>query len=94
MTNPTTHDFLKRVQGIFFDRLDKKTGWGRNEIRRAYLESVAEAAYDIVATRPERPSEPPKPHPPGNETCRKDWPPQSPAEPLMPFACDRNDPPW
>jgi len=33
---------FEKLKQIFFSKLEKKTGWGRNEIKRVWLESVTE----------------------------------------------------
>ena len=37
---PTTEDTISNIKDKFFKRLDSKTGWGKNEIKQAFLEST------------------------------------------------------
>ena len=39
---------LKRIEEIFSQKLQSKTGWGRNEIILIYKESVTEAVLEFV----------------------------------------------
>lgn len=39
---------IKLIEEIFYRKLESKTGWGRNEIKAAYQESVSEAALKII----------------------------------------------
>ena len=39
---------LKRIEEIFSQKLQSKTGWGRNEIILIYKESVTEAILEFV----------------------------------------------
>lgn len=39
---------LKRIEEIFNQKLQLKTGWGRNEIILIYKESVAEAIIEFI----------------------------------------------
>jgi hypothetical protein len=41
---------LKRIEEIFAEKLQAKTGWGRNEIMQAYRESVNEALMELLDT--------------------------------------------
>jgi hypothetical protein len=43
--NRQVFDDLKR---IFFSRLERKTGWGKEELKREYIESVNEALFGEV----------------------------------------------
>ena len=40
-------ELLARIEEIFFFKLNAKTGWGRNEIKNAYLQAVNEALLEI-----------------------------------------------
>ena len=42
---------LKRIEEIFAEKLQSKTGWGRNEIMQAYKESVNEALIELLDIR-------------------------------------------
>lgn len=37
------NELLKNIKKLFLEKLQLKTGWGRNEIIRAYQQSVNEA---------------------------------------------------
>lgn len=39
---------LKRIEEIFTEKLQLKTGWGRNEILIAYKEAVNEAVLEML----------------------------------------------
>ena len=39
---------LKRIEDLFFERLKIKTGWGKNEVRKAYSEAVNEALMEAL----------------------------------------------
>ena len=39
---------LKRIEEIFNQKLQSKTGWGRNEIILIYKESVTEAVLEFI----------------------------------------------
>lgn len=39
---------LKRIEEIFNQKLQSKTGWGRNEIIIIYKESVTEAVLEFI----------------------------------------------
>ena len=36
------------IQTIFYEKLESKTGWGKNEIKHLYAQSVAEAALQMI----------------------------------------------
>lgn len=37
---------LKRVEELFFAKLEAKTGWGRNEIKQLYIDAQREALLE------------------------------------------------
>jgi len=39
---------LERIQEIFFEKLQGKTGWGRNEIQSIYKDAVTQALLETV----------------------------------------------
>lgn len=39
---------LKRIEEIFYSKLQAKTGWGRNEIMKAYKDTVNEALIECI----------------------------------------------
>lgn len=39
---------LERIEAIFTEKLQAKTGWGRNEILAAYKDSVNEALMELL----------------------------------------------
>jgi len=39
---------IETIESIFFEKLNAKTGWGRNEIRELYKSSVAQAALELL----------------------------------------------
>lgn len=43
-----TSDLLKRVRELFEQRLQAKTGWGRNELLVQYDQAVNEALMEAV----------------------------------------------
>lgn len=45
-----TKDLLKRIEEIFHEKLQTKTGWGRNEIASIYQASVNEALMELADT--------------------------------------------
>jgi hypothetical protein len=48
MDNMKTKDLLKRIEAIFHEKLQSKTGWGRNEITGIYQASVNEALMELA----------------------------------------------
>lgn len=44
----TTKQLLQRIEQLFHEKLQAKTGWGRNEIHALYRESVNEALMEAV----------------------------------------------
>jgi hypothetical protein len=42
-------ELLTRIEQIFTEKLQEKTGWGRNQILTIYKESVNEAILEIYA---------------------------------------------
>lgn len=42
-------ELLKRIEELFFAKLQAKTGWGRNEIMAAYHEAQREALMELLA---------------------------------------------
>lgn len=42
----TRRDVLKSMSRIFEEKLQKKTGWGRNEVLSIFKESIIEALVD------------------------------------------------
>jgi len=43
-----TKEVIKRIEELFFAKLQEKTGWGRNEIKELYREAVAEALMEFL----------------------------------------------
>ncbi len=41
-------ELLKRIEELFTQKLQQKTGWGRNEVLAAYKESVSEAILELM----------------------------------------------
>lgn len=39
---------LKRIEELFIEKLQAKTGWGRNEILTTYKEAVNEAILEML----------------------------------------------
>jgi hypothetical protein len=39
---------LKRIEEIFIEKLQIKTGWGRNDIISIYKEAVNEAIIELI----------------------------------------------
>jgi hypothetical protein len=39
---------IKRIEEIFFQKLQKKTSWGRNDLMTIYKESVNEALMETL----------------------------------------------
>lgn len=42
-----TSDLLKKIEETFHQKLEDKTGWGRNEIKQAYQSAVNEVLLEI-----------------------------------------------
>ena len=49
MNSSSTKSLLIRIEQIFTEKLQAKTGWGRNEILQAYKDSVSEAVMETLA---------------------------------------------
>lgn len=43
-----TKDLLKRIEEIFYEKLQSKTGWGRNEITNTYQVAVNEELMELA----------------------------------------------
>jgi hypothetical protein len=43
-------ELLKRIEEIFTQKLQAKTGWGRNEVLAAYKDAVTEAVLEVIDT--------------------------------------------
>jgi len=41
-------ELTEQLQQRFFDKLETKTGWGRNEIKQLFLETVIEVVADLI----------------------------------------------
>ena len=41
-------EIIKRIEELFFAKLQAKTGWGRNEIKEIYAEAVREALMEFL----------------------------------------------
>lgn len=41
-------EILKRIKELFTEKLQEKTGWGRNEVIQIYEESVTEALMELL----------------------------------------------
>jgi len=39
---------IKRIEEIFTEKLQEKTGWGRNDVLTIYKESVSEAVLEML----------------------------------------------
>lgn len=39
---------LKRIETLFYEKLQAKTGWGRNEVKKKYSEAVNEALMEAL----------------------------------------------
>lgn len=39
---------IKRIEEIFTEKLQVKTGWGKNEILAAYKDAVTEACLELI----------------------------------------------
>lgn len=39
---------LQRIEQLFNEKLQAKTGWGRNEVMAAYKEAVTEALMELL----------------------------------------------
>jgi len=39
---------IKRIEEIFEEKLQAKTGWGKNEVMIAYKEAVNDALLDMI----------------------------------------------
>ncbi|MDH6310902.1 hypothetical protein M2451_004059 [Dysgonomonas sp. PFB1-18] len=43
-----TSELLKQIEQAFAQKLEEKTGWGRNEIKAAYRSAVNETLMEIT----------------------------------------------
>ena len=43
-----TKELLKRIEEIFVEKLQSKTGWGRNEILMLYKDAVNDALLEAA----------------------------------------------
>lgn len=43
-----TKDLIKRIEEIFQEKLEAKTGWGRNEIKNLHRDSINEALMEVA----------------------------------------------
>ncbi|WP_165044922.1 hypothetical protein [Dysgonomonas sp. ZJ709] len=43
-----TSEILKRIDELFSEKLEAKTGWGKNEVKTLYSTSVNEALMEIA----------------------------------------------
>ena len=41
-------DIFRRLEEIFEEKINKKTGWGKNEIMKAYREAVQGVLIEII----------------------------------------------
>lgn len=41
-------ELLKRIEELFIQKLQSKTGWGRNEVIALYKEAVTEVIMELV----------------------------------------------
>jgi len=41
-------ELIKRIEQIFAQKLQAKTGWGRNEVMEAYRSTVNEAILEFI----------------------------------------------
>jgi len=39
---------LRTIEKIFFNKLQSKTGWGRNDVMKIYKEAVNEALMEMI----------------------------------------------
>jgi hypothetical protein len=39
---------IEQIQQRFFDKLEMKTGWGRNEVKQLFLETIIEVTTDLI----------------------------------------------
>lgn len=44
----TTKDLLKRIEEVFNEKLQEKTGWGKNEVSMLYQSSVNEVLMELA----------------------------------------------
>lgn len=54
-------ELLLKIETIFTNKLQRKTGWGRNEVLILFKEAMNEAILDMVDSIPE-----------ANEVCERD----------------------
>lgn len=43
-----TKELLKRIEELFHEKLQEKTGWGRNDVKSAYQAAVNEALMELA----------------------------------------------
>lgn len=39
---------LERIQELFFERLEAKTGWGKNDVKEEYRKAMVQALIEAV----------------------------------------------
>lgn len=42
---------LKRIEVIFEEKLQAKTGWGRNDVLKIYREALSEAILELIESK-------------------------------------------
>ena len=53
MHEHTPSEFLKRFRVEFWARLDRKTGWGKEEIKREFNEALVHVSLEMMAKLPQ-----------------------------------------
>lgn len=48
MPKMTTGELLTRIERLFYIELEKKTGWGRNDIKEVYRSCVNQALQEFI----------------------------------------------
>ena len=41
-------EVIKRIQEIFYQKLEAKTSWGRNDLKQVYTEAQNEAMMEFI----------------------------------------------
>jgi len=45
---PTNKELFESIRKKFFDRLNRKTGWGKEEVKQEYMNATNEALVEFI----------------------------------------------
>lgn len=45
---PINKDLFKAIKEKFFERLNRKTGWGKEEVKQEYINATNEVLVDFI----------------------------------------------